>query len=108
MIDSTDIQRADLGFFGPITAAYVAVCLGWFTARSLHPKPWDRAPLPPKLNSTQDSMKSIAGSILVLAAAVLLQPAVENSYKFDEAILFAGPVLIVAVFFLIAGLGSKD
>ncbi|QQL44601.1 hypothetical protein [Sulfuriroseicoccus oceanibius] len=53
-------------------------------------------------------MKSIAGSILVLAAAILLQPVIENFSRMGEAMLFAVPVLIFAVAYLIAGLRSES
>ena len=53
-------------------------------------------------------MKTIAGSILILAGAVLLQPAVESSNRFDEAIIFAGPVTILGVILMIVGLKSKS
>jgi formate-dependent nitrite reductase membrane component NrfD len=48
-------------------------------------------------------MKAISGSILILAAAVLLQPAVENDNRLDEAIVFAAPFLLVGLFLLFGG-----
>jgi hypothetical protein len=53
-------------------------------------------------------MKTIAGSILVLAAAVLLQPAAEDHNRLDEAIVFAAPVLIFGLVLLVSGLRTKS
>ena len=53
-------------------------------------------------------MKAIAGSILMLAGAVLLQPAVENDHLLDEAVPFSAPFLLVGIILLVAGLRSGD
>lgn len=53
-------------------------------------------------------MKTVAGSILVLAAAVLLQPAAGNPNRFDEAIVFAAPVLIFGIALMVVGLKSNS
>ena len=53
-------------------------------------------------------MRIISGSILVLAAAVLLQPAIAEKHHFDEAIIFAIPVLLVGVALMISGLKKGE
>ena len=53
-------------------------------------------------------MKTIAGSILILAAAVLLQPTMENQNRLDEVVLFAGPVFLFGLVLMIGGLRSKS
>ena len=53
-------------------------------------------------------MKTIAGSILILAAAVMLQPVVENQNRLDEALVFAGPSLLFGGILLFVGLKSKS
>lgn len=48
-------------------------------------------------------MNRITGSILILAAAVLLAPAVDSPHRFDEGLIFGAPVLIAGVIFLVKG-----
>jgi hypothetical protein len=53
-------------------------------------------------------MKTIAGSILVLAGAVLLQPAARNHHQIDEALVFATPFLLAGIILMIVGLRSDS
>ena len=55
-----------------------------------------------------DLMRTIAGSILILAGAVLLQPAASNHHHLDTALPFAAPVLIVGFVLMIRGLKTNS
>lgn len=49
-------------------------------------------------------MKMISGSIVLLAAAVLWAPAIENTHRMDEAMVFAAPAALLGIVMIVAGL----
>jgi hypothetical protein len=53
-------------------------------------------------------MKTISGSILILAAAVIFQPAIVNFAKADEAMVFVAPIFIMGVALLGIGLKTRS
>ena len=49
-------------------------------------------------------MKMLSGSIILLAAAVLWAPTIENTHKMDEAMIFAAPTALLGIVMIVAGL----